>query len=104
MLKLVSLLVALEFAVPPPPAEAPSIAVGPATERTQGEAEKLRADLIQKLLGLATWCNDKELFLQRDTVWRSVLGLEPENAAARQGLRYARDAAGKWKDPAPREV
>ena len=65
---------------------------------------KLHSDLIGKLLGLATWCNDKELFLQRDNLWRSVLALESENAEARKGLRYARDGQGKWKDPAPREV
>ncbi len=75
-----------------------------AAAQPQDEAAKLKADLITKLLALATWCNDKELFLQRDNVWRSVLGLDSENAAARQGLRYAHDASGKWKEPAPREV
>jgi hypothetical protein len=70
----------------------------------QDEAGKLRAELISNLLELATWCNEKELFLQRDNIWRSVLALETDNAGARKGLRYARDAAGKWKDPAPREV
>lgn len=69
-----------------------------------GDAAKARGELIQRLLALATWCNEKELFLQRDNVWRSVLVLEPENVDARKGLRYSRDGQGNWKDPAPREV
>ena len=76
----------------------------PSSAGAQDDAAKLKADLITKLLGLATWCNDKELFLSRDSVWRSVLALDSENAGARQGLRYAHDASGKWKEPAPREV
>lgn len=70
----------------------------------EDEAAKLQAELIQKLLGLATWCNEKELFLQRDSLWRAVLALESENPDARKGLRYSRDGQGNWKDPAPREV
>jgi len=97
------LILALVLAAPPTLPE-PSPAAGVAEGRTQDEAEKLRAELIQKLLGLATWCNEKELFLQRDNIWRSVLGLDSENAGARQGLRYSRDAAGKWMEPKPREV
>jgi len=104
MLTPATLLVALVLAAPSPLPDSEPAAVGRIAERAQDEAERLRAELIQKLLGLATWCNDKELFLQRDIVWRSVLGLDSENPGARQGLRYARDAAGKWKDPAPREV
>jgi predicted secreted protein len=105
MLLLTAPLLALLLAAPAPAgARAPSHAPDKAAQPPQDEAAKLRTELIGKLLTLATWCNDKELFLQRDNVWRSVLALESENAAARQGLRYARDAAGKWKDPAPREV
>ncbi len=69
-----------------------------------GDAAKSRSELIQRLLALATWCNEKELFLQRDNLWRSVMALEPENVDARKGLRYSRDGQGRWKDPAPREV
>jgi hypothetical protein len=105
MLPLAALLAVLALGSPAPAAACASV---PAHDRMAGvpedEAAKLKADLITKLLGLATWCNDKELFLQRDNVWRSVLALDSENAAARQGLRYARDGQGKWKDPAPREV
>ena len=69
-----------------------------------GDAAKSRSELIQRLLALATWCNEKGLFLQRDNLWRSVMALEPENVDARKGLRYSRDGQGRWKDPAPREV
>jgi len=95
------LIAALALPVPPAGAFSPAERI---TARPEDEAAKLKTELIQKLLGLATWCNDKELFLQRDNVWRSVLALESENPVARQGLRYARDAAGKWKDPPPREI
>jgi len=105
MLPLTTLLALLAFAAPVSKLpDSPSVSSAKAAVHPQDEAAKLRADLIQKLLGLATWCNDKELFLQRDNVWRSVLALDSENAGARQGLRYGRDVAGKWKDPAPREV
>ena len=100
------LIAALALSVPAPDARATAAADSRerAAAQPQDDAAKLKAELITKLLGLATWCNDKELFLQRDSVWRSVLALESENAAARQGLRYAHDASGKWKEPAAREV
>ena len=69
-----------------------------------GDQAKARGELIQRLLALASWCNEKELFLQRDNLWRSVLSLQPENADARKGLRYSRDGQGNWKEPPPREV
>lgn len=102
MLPLALILVSL--ASPAAPRAVPADPRVPAVAGLQDEESKLRADLITKLLGLATWCNDKELFLQRDNVWRSILALDSENAGARQGLRYSRDGQGKWKDPAPREV
>ncbi len=105
MLPIASLLAALALALPSPTVlDAFERAGDRPPAQPQDEAAKLKADLITKLLALATWCNDKELFLQRDNVWRSVLGLDSENAAARQGLRYAHDASGKWKEPAAREV
>jgi hypothetical protein len=105
MLPLAPLLAVLAFAAPvSSPSDSPAASSAKTAAHPQDEAAKLRAELIQKLLALATWCNDKELFLQRDNVWRSVLALDSENAGARQGLRYGRDVGGKWKDPAPREV
>ncbi len=63
-----------------------------------------RAELTERLNLLASWCNEKELFLERDRVWHKVLEIAPDDAAARKGLRYARNVDGSWKDPAPREV
>lgn len=63
-----------------------------------------RASLIQRWNQLATWCNDKELFLERDRIWRKVLEISPDDATARKGLRYARNVDGSWKEPAPREM
>lgn len=70
------------------------------------EAQKAaaRAALVERLNQLATWCNDKELFVERDRVWRKVLEIAPDDPNARKGLRYARNVDGSWKDPAPREV
>ncbi|MCY2961171.1 MAG: hypothetical protein NTY35_13505 [Planctomycetota bacterium] len=70
------------------------------------EAQRLagRASLVGRLDQLATWCNDKELFIERDRLWRKVLEIAPDDAAARKGLRYARNVDGSWKEPAPREV
>jgi hypothetical protein len=105
MLPLAPLIAALALAAPlQPGTDASRAATPPRSAARQDDAAKLRAELILKLLELATWCNDKELFLQRDNVWRSVLALDPENAGARKGLRYSRDAGGNWKEPAPREV
>ncbi len=76
--------------------------------RTQGgvEAERLaaRAALADRLNRLATWCNDKELFIERDRIWRKVLEIAPDDATARKGLRYARNVDGSWKEPPPRDL
>lgn len=66
--------------------------------------QSARAALLQRWNQLATWCNDKELFLERDRIWRKVLEYSPDDPTARKGLRYARNVDGSWKDPAPREM
>jgi len=63
-----------------------------------------RTKLTERLNVLASWCNDKELFLERDRVWRKILEIAPDDPGARKGLRYARNVDGSWKDPAPREA
>jgi hypothetical protein len=62
-----------------------------------------QADLVKKLEGLADWCNSKELFQERDRVWRSILPIDTNNTAARKGLRYTHNPDGTWQEPAPRE-
>lgn len=60
--------------------------------------------LVHDLEALATWCGDRELFAERDRTWRAILDLEPNNAAARKGLRYSKKPDGTWVEPAPREI
>jgi len=61
-----------------------------------------RTALVGRLLELASWCNQSQLFDERDRVWRAVIGMETDNLEARKGLRYARNVDGSWKDPSPR--
>ncbi|MFN0009941.1 MAG: hypothetical protein ACKVXR_18770 [Planctomycetota bacterium] len=61
-----------------------------------------RTSLVTRLLELAKWCNQNQLFEERDRVWRAVIALEPDNLDARKGLRYARNVDGSWKEPSPR--
>jgi hypothetical protein len=68
------------------------------------EHKAASADLVKGMLGLATWANEKELFLERDRVYRAVLDVDPSNADARKGLRYSRKSDGSWQEPAPREA
>ncbi len=68
------------------------------------QREKARAELVDRLNRLATWCNDKELFIERDRIWRTVLEIAPDDNTARKGLRYARNVDGTWKEPAPRDL
>jgi hypothetical protein len=103
-MKLLALLPVLAaLAAPPCPAEAGR---GPSASAqiAPAQSDPARSAMIEGLLALAVWANEGQLFAQRDLVWRSVLALEPENAEARKGLRYARDGAGNWKEPAPRDA
>lgn len=61
-----------------------------------------RTELVARLLDLAGWCNQNQLFEERDRVWRAVIAIEPDNLDARKGLRYARNVDGSWKEPSPR--
>lgn len=61
-----------------------------------------RKEMVGRLLVLAKWCHEKELFEERDHLWKAVIGIDTDNAEARQGLRYARAVDGSWKEPAPR--
>jgi len=68
-------------------------------EEVRNEA---RTALVGRLLELAGWCNQNQLFEERDRVLRAVIGIEPDNLEARKGLRYARNVDGSWKEPSPR--
>ena len=73
-----------------------------ATETFEEAHSAARKEMVGRLLGLAKWCHEKELFEERDHLWKAVIGIDTDNAEARQGLRYARNVDGSWKDPAPR--
>jgi hypothetical protein len=79
----------------------PAIAQEPSDYETGHKAAQV--ELVKRLEGLADWCSSKELFQERDRVWRSILALDANNAAARKGLRFARNPDGSWQEPAPRE-
>jgi hypothetical protein len=64
--------------------------------------ETARKEMVGRLLALASWCHEKELFEDRDHLWRAVIGIDSDNAEARKGLRYARNVDGSWKEPSPR--
>lgn len=55
-----------------------------------------------RLIDFAGWCNQNQLFEERDRVWRAAIGMEPDNLEARKGLRYARNVDGTWKEPSQR--
>jgi hypothetical protein len=63
-----------------------------------------QADLIAGMLKLASWSENKELFLERDRLYKAILSIDPDNADARKGLRYSRKSDGSWVEPAPREA
>jgi hypothetical protein len=72
---------------------------GDSLEEVRTEA---RSALVERLHDLAIWCNQNQLFEERDRVWRAVIGIQPDNLDARKGLRYARNVDGSWKEPSPR--
>src|ERR1700733_9601268 len=66
----------------------------------QREHQAATVDLVKGMIHLAEWCNEKELFLERDRVYRAVVEIDPNNADARKGLRYSRKSDGSWQEPA----
>lgn len=70
----------------------------------EAQRSAARVALLERLNQLAAWCNEKELFIERDRIWRKVLEIAPDDVTARKGLRYARNVDGSWKEPAPREL
>ncbi len=99
-LRTVAIAFTLLVLAPRAPALAPR---APASIETLDEFRSAaRTALVGRLLSLAKWCNENELFEDRDRAWRSVIVVEPDNLEARKGLRFARNADGSWKEPAPR--
>jgi hypothetical protein len=83
------------------------VAVAPAQGAKPGFPDAHRAaqaELFTGMLKLATWSENKELFLERDRLFKAILAMDPDNADARKGLRYSRKSDGSWVEPAPREA
>ncbi len=74
------------------------------SEEFNRERTAQRAVLVERLLKLATWCQEQQIFVERDKVWRQVIEIDANNMEARKGLRYARNQDGTWKDPPTRSV
>ncbi|MBL9088246.1 MAG: hypothetical protein JNM10_13985 [Planctomycetia bacterium] len=51
---------------------------------------------MSRLSDAATWCDRQRLFGSRDRVFARILALEPDHARARAGLKFSRDAGGRW--------
>lgn len=60
-----------------------------------------RAQVVAGLTELARWCDSKQLYLERDDLYARLIGLDPEHAEARKGLRHKKGADGKWPAPGP---
>lgn len=82
-------------------ASASAADLSPALTKTRAEA---RTALVTRLVDVAKWCNDRELFGERNRIWLRILELDTDNTDARRGLKHSRGPDGKWKDVAPREV
>lgn len=74
------------------------------SEEFNRERTAQRTVLIERMLKLAAWCHDQQIFVERDKVWRQVIEIDTNNMEARKGLRYARNQDGTWKDPPTRSL
>jgi len=61
-----------------------------------------RTELVARLLTHAAWSQENELYAERNRAWGRVIAIDADNPDARKGLRFARNADGSWKEPAPR--
>lgn len=75
--------------------------LGPTLTKTRAEA---RTALVTRLVEVAKWCNEREIFLERNRIWLRILELDPDNTDARRGLKHSRGPDGKWKEVPPREA
>jgi hypothetical protein len=82
------------------PTAAPS---GAPSHLRDGVLEEQRAEAVAALLssleGLADWCNEKKLFLERDRCFEQILAFDPEHFRAHKGLGHSRLRDGTWVPP-----
>lgn len=57
----------------------------------------LAAEAVEKLHDLGDWCRTSKMFGLRAEVLEMVLLFDPDDAVAREALRYEREADGTWK-------
>lgn len=74
------------------------------SESLPAEVIERRAALVPHLCDLARWCQQVELFAERDRTWRMVLAIDPDHVEARRVLRHVRRPDGTWSTPPGRDV
>lgn len=103
-LQVLGLLVALSAPLAPhASADTPAAAQAP-SEAFAAKRADARARLVAGLLELAKWCEENQLFLERDRIHAQVVGVDPDNADARKALRHRRGKDGAWQAPPPTKV
>lgn len=53
------------------------------------------AALVRRLEGVASWCHESQVFLERDATYREILRFAPDHARSRSVLKYTRDLKTK---------
>ena len=76
---------------------------GPATADLASERAEAMGVLITSLEGLADWCTENKLFLERDHVFEQILEFEPDHFRAHKGLGHSRQRDGTWVVPEDRK-
>ncbi len=69
-----------------------------AADEIEEAREAAREELVEGLEGLAAWCTRKKIYLQRVSVYESILHFDPGNTTAMRGLGYIKDRNGNWKE------
>ncbi|MBI4878146.1 MAG: hypothetical protein HY812_00590 [Planctomycetes bacterium] len=65
-------------------------------EALAGLARQRLEKSLAELLDLASWCQKNQLAGQRDRTYELILEADPENALAREALKYRRARDGSW--------
>jgi hypothetical protein len=82
-----------------PPGVARLHALAASDGALEEQLAEARALLVATLEGLADWCSDKKLYLERDRLFEQMLGVDPDNFRAHKGLGHSRQRDGTWVVP-----
>ncbi len=91
-----------------------AIGAGPAAagDLTEAGWRREKEATIVRLREAAKWCEEHKAFTERNTAYEVLLGVLPDDPAARRALRYFRAKNGKWQraesaakpEPTPADV